>query len=157
MKMFLKYKNQKGFSLVELMIVIAILAILAAVAVPSLQRFAINSDLRSAARAIQGDFFDLKERAISENRRYAITFNVNSSTYSIEQPPGTVIETRDLRIYRDDIVITSASFAGGIPSVTFQTRGTVSGTGGSVSIKNILNSTATIRINITGKTSVQYD
>ncbi len=153
----MKHIGQKGFSLVELLVVIAIIGIVAAIAIPQLQSYATNSRLKSAARDIMGDIFLCKERAIAENRQYGVTFNVNGSTYTIEQPPGTVMETKNLTIFANDITITAAAFAGGAPSVTFLTRGTVSGLGGSVTIANSRGSTATIRINLTGRTSVQFN
>lgn len=144
----MKFKGQKGFSLVEVMIVIAILAILLAIAVPSFQRFAINSDLRSAARDIAGDFFLCKERAIAENATYTITFNVGANTYAIVCPDT---RTKTPATFRpNNIVLQSASTT----AYTFQPRGTV--TAGNIALTNSRNSTATITINITGRTSVAF-
>ncbi|MEA1935901.1 MAG: prepilin-type N-terminal cleavage/methylation domain-containing protein, partial [Thermodesulfobacteriota bacterium] len=63
----MKKFTEKGFTLVELMITVALIAIMALIAVPAFQRHAINANLKSATRDIASDFLLLKERAISEN------------------------------------------------------------------------------------------
>ena len=50
----MKFRDKKGFSLVELMIVVAIIAILAAIAIPSFMRFALRSKTSEATSNLAG-------------------------------------------------------------------------------------------------------
>lgn len=155
---------QKGFSLVEVLIVIAIIGIVAAIAIPNLQRYATNSRLKSAAREIMGDIFWCRERTISENRLYRIAFNISPvNTYTIEQCNNggsscttgySVIQTKSPTTFDNDIRITGAAF-GNNSIINFQTRGTTEA--GNIVLTNSRNSTATITTNITGRTSVQFN
>ena len=52
--------NARGFSLIEIIIVVMIIAIISAVSVPSLMPYIINRDLKTAAQDIASDFFGLK-------------------------------------------------------------------------------------------------
>ena len=74
----------KGFSLIELIIVICLIAIIAAIAGLNLVNYTINRNLRSAARDIVSDFAVCKERAISESTTYQIIFVTGGNSYTIQ-------------------------------------------------------------------------
>ena len=57
-----------GLTLIEILIAIAILAIVVGIAYPSFQRLAINNYLKTAARDLASDIAGLKERSLAESR-----------------------------------------------------------------------------------------
>ena len=67
-----KNRGQLGFTLIELMIVVAIIGILAAVAYPSYQDH-IRKGNRSAAQAFMMDVAQRQQSYLLNNRSYATT------------------------------------------------------------------------------------
>ena len=151
--------NCRGYTLMELLITMVLIAIVGLISVPSFQRIAINNNLKTAVRDMASDFALYKERAIAESRMYRIVLNTGAGTYDIQQcwATGSVcggydppFQVKDLTQYASDISFDSATQT----VYTFQTRGTV--TNGTIRLKNGRNSTGEIKINITGRANVQF-
>jgi len=157
----LQLDTKKGFSLVELMVVIGIVGVLLSVAVINLQRYTNNTNLKNMARDIASDFQRCKARAISESREYQIAFTTGaSSSYTISAPATNLAAVSTTKLSTDfggglQIVFegTCNGYGGSSTNViTFQTRGTSSM--GCVKLTNSIGSTATVTTNITGKAYV---
>ncbi len=161
----MKIKNNTGFSLIELVVVIAIISILLAIAVPNFIRWRDNSNLREQARNISSDILLNKQRAAAENVRYRITFNSGTNDYVIQRE--SVLNANDFAadvsavtklVNPENTAITilgTPSFSGGVPAITLEPRGT--STAGSLVLQHTRRlSTATITANIMGRINVQY-
>ena len=73
-------KSSKGFSLLETMVVIGLIGILTAIAIPQLIIYRNNAKFRDAVSMIQADFEKARSRAVRENAHVAVEINTNTNT-----------------------------------------------------------------------------
>jgi type II secretion system protein H len=78
----LPMKKDKGFTLLEMLVVVAIIGIVSAIAVPNMFSFAAGMRLRSASRDLYSNFQMTRIKAIRLNTRLAIRFT--TSGYQVE-------------------------------------------------------------------------
>ena len=150
--------QQKGFTLIELIIVMGIMGILATIAAPHFQNYIGNQNLKTAARGITSDFFATREKALSENVRYRITFDQASNSYTIAGgtaagAPYVDQQTKLMTSYASYIKVD------GDQDVFFQTRGTVGcpSTSCNFTISNTNNgSVANIIVNFPSRTYATF-
>ena len=147
---------QKGYTIVEICIVVALMTIISTFAIPAWQNYSNNINLRTAARGVMADLFNTRQRAIEENlNAYRLIFNVADNNYALSRTDtGNTIWTKSLTSFGKGISFSSVNFNNG-SIVSFQRRGTV--TMGNVVLTNLAGSTVTITVQITARTYVQYN
>ncbi len=103
-----KMYNQKGFTLLELIVVVAVIAVASGILLPVYFTMKPTIRVNGAARQIQGDLMWAKMRAVSENNDYVIIFgsagqDLSNDTYYIYDdndgdfnPPAVGTETGEL-------------------------------------------------------------
>jgi len=157
-------KEQQGFSLIEMLIVIAIIAIVAIVAIPFFGSFVDNRNLKSAARNIAGDIYEYKARASAEDTWYQISYTQATNSYTIAQCNNTgspcggynTLSTKFTTAFGNDIVINNVNF-NGASLFQIQPRGLINPTtGGNVQLRNSRGSIVTINVNLMGRTNVVW-
>ena len=110
--------RQRGFTLMELMITVAVVGILAAIALPSYTQYIIRGN-RSAAQAQMMDIANREQQFLLANRAYASKTTLESSGYAL---PSTVSAKYGYTVVLNtDLVPPSA-----VPSfvITFSPTGT---------------------------------
>ncbi|WP_027358299.1 GspH/FimT family pseudopilin [Desulforegula conservatrix] len=152
-------KNESGFSLFELMVVIAIIGILSAIAIPNFIAWRNNASLKGAAFNLKSDLEMAKMRAIRGGSNVAVLFDDNG--YVIFQDiagdyenngADSVIATRVL----NNITITRAFLGGSADATEFNNRGQVPVKTGNATL-SLGNKSVTIEINRIGLISMKFN
>ena len=80
-------RKTKGFSLIELMVVVTILGVIVLIAVPNFARMQNQARIRAGAQEVAQDFRQIRERALGLSGSFIIT-NPDNRHYQVQHPDG---------------------------------------------------------------------
>jgi type IV pilus assembly protein PilE len=125
-------RRAAGFTLIELMIVVVIIAILAAIAMNSYRQYILRGNRTSATRALQ-DLNSREENYYFSNNAYATTLSSLGATGSMAGPYYTVVvasaTSTDYQIEAKAVGTQTQDTACGNFFLTREGSQTISGTG----------------------------
>ena len=139
--------SERGFSIIEVVVVAGITAMLAAIAVPSFYTLSQEVSLVSAQREVMTALYLARSNAIANNVPRTVLFTP-PQLIQIQDQAHTTIYTRNLNVYGSGIRLTDHSIA----SITFDARGLISPPASfTLTITNAKNQTKTVIVYPTGK------
>jgi prepilin-type N-terminal cleavage/methylation domain-containing protein len=81
-------KDQEGFTIIELLTVMAMLCLLAAIGIPAVRSFSGSADIRAAVAQVRADVWLARQRAIATSEPHSLFFNVTDNTYTVFRDDG---------------------------------------------------------------------
>jgi general secretion pathway protein H len=125
-------RASRGFTLIELVVVLAILGLVMVLAVPAADRFMPGAELRAAARTVAAVLREARAHAIRDNREVPAVVNLDSRIIWIEPAgrPAQLGRRLGIALY----TATSELVDEGTGRIRFFADGT--STGGRVSLSN---------------------
>ena len=106
-------RKLRGFTLVEMLVVFAIVALLAAVVPLAFERLRESTQYRDTVRGMLSDIRQARYRALAEGREVQFKLDLAQRSYGVDgRSPRTVPQPLQLRAIVADIELTPAQSAG---------------------------------------------
>ena len=142
--------NKRGFTLIELMIVIALIGILLSAATFGFSQYSRKSKMESQTRFLYGDLIEYRTKAMYEKRNW--TFKLSAAGYGIYSSPNTDVSPVTAVVLKHPVDVGST-----VTEIEFDTQGLIKSLDdddlGSVCVTNANN--AAVDSVVISKTRVQ--
>lgn len=112
----MRVTGANGFSTIELAVVLALMGIMSAIALPNWSSLLRSYDLNNSTRQIQSELHNIKSRAAAENTSFQLTYSQGAAVYTIQRDAKAVV-TKPLS---EGTTITKSG------TISFSPRGTAS-------------------------------
>ena len=150
-----------GFSLMELMVVIMIIAIMAAITVPNVGTWVQNHRLSSTARDIYSMLQMSRLRAAKENANVAFSFNSSGYSAFVDNGRGGGIANDTIQ-NGTELTVFTGTFEGGVtyngatvPQMAFDARGFPTAFGTTIFLSNSVGATKQVILSSAGNIRIQ--
>lgn len=136
--------NNRGFSLVELVVIIAIIGILSAIGTFAFSQYSKKSQMANQTRLLYGDLMEYRIKALYEKKNW--TFKMFNDRYEIYSSATTTVSPVTKVIFKHPVVTNVSEFS-------FDTQGMLSNFGGSICVAST--NEATVDAVVISKTRVK--
>ena len=150
--------NNKGFTLTELTVALAILGIISAISIPSFFSWLPRHRLQTSVRHIYDDMNMARSRAVKTNTDVGIAFNTSNENYRV------FIDTdQDQDFDSGETVLSTGTLENGVEIINstftdntygFNSRGMSAGTTGDVRLTNSSGLFLGVRVNTAGSLKI---
>lgn len=129
-------KGDRGFTLIEVLVAIVILAVLSAIAAPGFMRLLPDYQLKGATRDLYSNLQLIKGKAIRDRGQWAIVFDEGGNSYQIVSggPDGRFFSPDD----GDNVVVRTVSLSGYGGGLRYGPGGATRKVGKNEAIKDIV-------------------
>lgn len=148
-------KSNRGFSLIEIMVVIGIIAILATIAVPNIIGWRTKQRFLAAASDVHEAIKMARSAAIKDNTTVVIQFQLNRFTVFADDDADGSQDAGERTIFSsnflNDIDLTT-SFPG--DRLSFNGRGLTNAVGAGITLSNAVYGTRVLQVTVTGNSRI---
>jgi len=143
---------QRGFTLIEVMVVIAIIVIVTGIAGPSFRQLIAQQRVKSAASALIESLWVARSEALKRNADVSFTFTSASAGWSILDPS----DSSKTLVSQEGFPSISSTIVSGGGTFTFNAYGRLSAGSGQIEFKNTsANVYRCVTVSTSGKSTVK--
>lgn len=149
-------KTNRGFTLIEIMVVIGLIAILATIAVPNIVGWRAKQRFAAAASDVHEAIRVARSSAIKDNTTVTIQFQLPNRFIVFADDDGDGTQDAGERTiltggFQNDITLTT-SFTG--HRLSFNGRGLTTASGTGITLSNAVHGTRVVQVTVTGNSRI---